>query len=44
MLNEEIQAQYPAVDDFDAVSNSQANDSSANGEENDDEYGDEEVE
>lgn len=42
MLNEEIQAQYPAVDDFDATTNSHVNESSANGEEHEDEYGEEE--
>lgn len=44
MLNEEIQAQYPAVDDYEATSSEQGNDSSANGDENVDEYGAEEAE
>ncbi len=44
MLNEDIQAQYPAADDFDATTNSHANESSANGEENEDDYGDEDAE
>lgn len=44
MLNEEIQAQYPAVDEFDATTNSHVNESSANGEEHEDEYGDEDAE
>ena len=39
MLNEEIHAQYSAVDDYDASTNSQVGESSANGEENEDEYG-----
>lgn len=44
MLNEEIHAQYQAVDDIDAISGSQGNESSAiDGEGGiDDEYGDEE--
>ena len=44
MLNEEIQAQYPAVDDYEATSSEVANDSSGNGDENVDEYGEEEAE
>jgi hypothetical protein len=44
MLNEEIHAQYSAVDDYDASTNSQVGESSANGEENEDEYGQEEEE
>ena len=44
MLNEEIHAQYSAVDDYDASTNSQVGESSANGEENEDEYGQEEDE
>lgn len=44
MLNEEIHAQYSAVDDYEASTNSQVGESSANGEENEDEYGQEEDE
>ncbi len=44
MLNEEIHAQYSAVDDYEASTNSQVGESSANGEENEDEYGQEEEE
>ena len=44
MLNEEIHAQYQAVDDIDCLSNSQGADSSGNGEENEEEYGEEEGE
>ena len=44
MLNEEIHAQYPAVDDYEGSTTSQVGESSANGEDHEDEYGEEEVE
>ena len=42
MLNDQIHAQYQAVDDLDAMTNSQGNESSNEGE-GEDEYSEEEV-
>ena len=44
MLNEEIHAQYQAVDEIDGISQSQGGESSAIDGEVEDEYGDEEME